>query len=169
MVALTVVSVGVAVTTVTDLQFVFFGACVALAWIIPSAVNKILWSNLQQQQKWTALAYVSCSSELVWLRGINVACEKRFYFWMFHVPFPLIFKHGHSYLRARKYFKISHFVNLLNRLMWKTTPITLVFLVFMIPLDPPGLLAFHWSFGSVCFSWLLASVVKCFDTWVSSN
>ncbi|KHG09575.1 Solute carrier family 35 member E3 [Gossypium arboreum] len=32
--------------------------------------------------------------------------------------------------------------------MWKTTPITLVFLVFMIPLDPPGLLAFHWSFSS---------------------
>ncbi|KAB2058452.1 hypothetical protein ERO13_A11G224806v2 [Gossypium hirsutum] len=88
-VALAVVSVGVAVATVTDLQFIFFGACVALAWIIPSAVNKILWSNLQQQQKWTALA-----------------------------------------------------------LMWKTTPITLVFLVFMIPLDPPGLLAFHWSFSS---------------------
>ncbi|XP_052479100.1 nucleotide-sugar uncharacterized transporter 1 isoform X4 [Gossypium raimondii] len=61
----------------------------AMAWIIPSAVNKILWSNVQQQQKWTALP-----------------------------------------------------------LMWKTTPITLVFLVFMIPLDPPGLLAFHWSFSS---------------------
>ncbi|MBA0552103.1 hypothetical protein Golob_022942 [Gossypium lobatum] len=60
-----------------------------MAWIIPSAVNKILWSNVQQQQKWTALA-----------------------------------------------------------LMWKTTPITLVFLVFMIPLDPPGLLAFHWSFSN---------------------
>ncbi|KAG4121851.1 hypothetical protein ERO13_D11G229100v2 [Gossypium hirsutum] len=89
-VALTVVSVGVAVATVTDLQFIFLGACVAMAWIIPSAVNRILWSNVQQQQKWTALA-----------------------------------------------------------LMWKTTPITLVFLVFMIPLDPPGLLAFHWSFGSI--------------------
>ncbi|TYH45428.1 hypothetical protein ES332_D11G263900v1 [Gossypium tomentosum] len=109
-VALTVVSVGVAVATVTDLQFIFLGACVAMAWIIPSAVNRILWSNVQQQQKWTALA-----------------------------------------------------------LMWKTTPITLVFLVFMIPLDPPGLLAFHWrqyiSHSHVCFSWLLASVVKCFDTW----
>ncbi|MBA0707416.1 hypothetical protein Golax_019463 [Gossypium laxum] len=99
-VALTVVSVGVAVATVTDLQFTFLGACVAMAWIIPSAVNKILWSNVQQQQKWTALAYVSCSPELIW------------------------------------------------QLMWKTTPITLVFLVFMIPLDPPGLLAFHWSFSS---------------------
>jgi len=54
--ALTVVSIGVAVATVTDLQFHFFGACVALAWIIPSAVNKILWSRLQQQENWTALA-----------------------------------------------------------------------------------------------------------------
>ena len=54
--ALTVVSVGVAVATVTDLEFNFFGACVALAWIIPSAVNKILWSNLQQSGNWTALA-----------------------------------------------------------------------------------------------------------------
>ncbi|RVW28503.1 Nucleotide-sugar uncharacterized transporter 2 [Vitis vinifera] len=54
--ALTVVSIGVAVATVTDLQFHFFGACIALAWIIPSAVNKILWSNLQQQENWTALA-----------------------------------------------------------------------------------------------------------------
>ncbi|KAJ1402146.1 putative membrane protein [Sesbania bispinosa] len=41
--ALTVVSIGVAVATVTDLQFHLFGACVALAWIVPSAVNKILW------------------------------------------------------------------------------------------------------------------------------
>ena len=56
--ALTVVSIGVAVATVTDLQFHVFGACVALAWIIPSAVNKILWSRLQQQENWTALAYV---------------------------------------------------------------------------------------------------------------
>ncbi|XP_073262192.1 nucleotide-sugar uncharacterized transporter 1 isoform X2 [Populus alba] len=55
-VALTVVSIGVAVATVTDLQFSLFGACVALAWIIPSAVNKILWSTLQQQDNWTALA-----------------------------------------------------------------------------------------------------------------
>ena len=58
-VALTIVSIGVAVATVTDLEFLFFGACIALAWIIPSAVNKILWSNLQQQENWTALAYVS--------------------------------------------------------------------------------------------------------------
>lgn len=85
--ALTVVSVGVAVATVTDLQFHFFGACIALAWIVPSAVNKILWSNLQQQENWTALA-----------------------------------------------------------LMWKTTPITLLFLVTMMPwLDPPGVLLFDWN------------------------
>ncbi|KAE8705957.1 Nucleotide/sugar transporter family protein isoform 2 [Hibiscus syriacus] len=87
-IALTVVSIGVAIATVTDLQFSLFGACVAMAWIIPSATNKILWSNLQQQENWTALS-----------------------------------------------------------LMWKTTPITLLFLVSMIPfLDPPGVLAFHWSF-----------------------
>lgn len=54
--ALAVVSIGVAVATVTDLQFHLFGACIALAWIIPSAVNKILWSNMQQQENWTALA-----------------------------------------------------------------------------------------------------------------
>jgi solute carrier family 35 protein E3 len=58
-VALAVVSIGVAVATVTDLQFSLFGACVALAWIIPSAVNKILWSTLQQRENWTALAYVA--------------------------------------------------------------------------------------------------------------
>ncbi|KAL3819578.1 hypothetical protein ACJIZ3_005483 [Penstemon smallii] len=88
--ALTVVSVGVAVATVTDLQFHFFGACVAVAWIVPSAVNKILWSNLQQQDNWTALA-----------------------------------------------------------LMWKTTPITLFFLVMLMPsLDPPGVLSFDWSFNN---------------------
>ncbi|XP_058068090.1 nucleotide-sugar uncharacterized transporter 2-like [Magnolia sinica] len=85
--SLTVVSIGVAVATVTDLQFHFFGACVALAWIIPSAVNKILWSNLQQQDNWTALA-----------------------------------------------------------LMWKTTPITLFFLMMLMPwLDPPGVLSFDWN------------------------
>lgn len=56
MLALTLVSIGVAVATVTDLQFHLFGACVALAWIIPSAVNKILWSRLQQQENWTALS-----------------------------------------------------------------------------------------------------------------
>lgn len=54
--ALTVVSIGVAIATVTDLDFNFFGACIAVAWIIPSAINKILWSNLQQQSNWTALA-----------------------------------------------------------------------------------------------------------------
>ncbi|XP_074591325.1 nucleotide-sugar uncharacterized transporter 2-like [Curcuma longa] len=55
-ITLAFVSIGVAVATVTDLQFNFFGACVALAWIAPSAVNKILWSNLQQTGNWTALA-----------------------------------------------------------------------------------------------------------------
>ncbi|GFP97449.1 uncharacterized membrane protein at1g06890 [Phtheirospermum japonicum] len=85
--ALTVVSVGVAVATVTDLQFHFFGACIAVAWIVPSAVNKILWSNLQQQDNWSAMA-----------------------------------------------------------LMWKTTPITLFFLVMLMPsLDPPGVLSFNWN------------------------
>ncbi|KAF5197024.1 Nucleotide/sugar transporter family protein, partial [Thalictrum thalictroides] len=88
--ALTIVSVGVAVATVTDLQFHLFGACIALAWIVPSAVNKILWSNLQQQENWTALA-----------------------------------------------------------LMWKTTPITLFFLVTMMPwLDPPGFLSFNWNLSN---------------------
>ncbi|KAL7097483.1 hypothetical protein ACP275_10G147400 [Erythranthe tilingii] len=85
--ALTVVSIGVAVATVTDLQFHFFGACIAVAWIVPSAVNKILWSNLQQQDNWSALA-----------------------------------------------------------LMWKTTPITLFFLVMLMPsLDPPGVFSFDWN------------------------
>ncbi|XP_008801521.1 nucleotide-sugar uncharacterized transporter 2-like isoform X2 [Phoenix dactylifera] len=89
-IALTIVSIGVAVATVTDLEFNFFGACIALAWIIPSAVNKILWSNLQQQDNWTALA-----------------------------------------------------------LMWKTTPITLFFLVALMPwLDPPGVLSFRWNFSN---------------------
>ncbi|KAL5974100.1 hypothetical protein ACLOJK_030763 [Asimina triloba] len=63
--ALTVVSVGVAVATATDLQFHFVGACVALAWIIPSAINKILWSNLQQQHNWTALAATSATTHVV--------------------------------------------------------------------------------------------------------
>ncbi|MCE3049461.1 hypothetical protein HAX54_044915 [Datura stramonium] len=85
--ALTVVSVGVAVATVTDLEFNFFGACIALAWIVPSSVNKILWSNLQQQTNWTALA-----------------------------------------------------------LMWRTTPVTIFFLVALMPwLDPPGVLSFKWD------------------------
>ncbi|KAI4975539.1 hypothetical protein ZWY2020_049146 [Hordeum vulgare] len=55
-ITLVIVSFGVAVATVTDLEFNFFGACVAVAWIIPSAINKILWSNLQQSGNWTALA-----------------------------------------------------------------------------------------------------------------
>ena len=63
--ALTVVSIGVAVATVTDLQFNLFGACMALAWIVPSAINKILWSNLQQQDNWTALSYVVISTQLL--------------------------------------------------------------------------------------------------------
>ncbi|CAN8252953.1 unnamed protein product [Cochlearia groenlandica] len=54
--ALALVSLGVAIATVTDLEFNLFGALVAVAWIIPSAINKILWSNLQQQANWTALA-----------------------------------------------------------------------------------------------------------------
>ncbi|CAH9070489.1 unnamed protein product [Cuscuta epithymum] len=86
-IALTLVSIGVAIATVTDLQFHFFGACIAVAWIVPSATNKILWSNLQQQKNWTALA-----------------------------------------------------------LMWKTTPITVFFLVLLMPsLDPPGVLSFRWN------------------------
>ncbi|KAG1363773.1 Nucleotide-sugar uncharacterized transporter 2 [Cocos nucifera] len=55
-ITLAVVSLGVAVATVTDLEFNFFGACIALAWIVPSSVNKILWSNMQQKGNWTALA-----------------------------------------------------------------------------------------------------------------
>ncbi|WOL19430.1 hypothetical protein Cni_G28228 [Canna indica] len=55
-ISLAFASVGVAIATVTDLEFNFFGACVALAWIVPSATNKILWSNLQQTGNWTALA-----------------------------------------------------------------------------------------------------------------
>ncbi|GKV20424.1 hypothetical protein SLEP1_g30552 [Rubroshorea leprosula] len=87
-VALSVVSIGVAVATVTDLQFNMFGAFIALAWIIPSALSKILWSSLQQRENWTALA-----------------------------------------------------------LMWKTTPISLVCLVIMIPLlDPPGVFSYNWNF-----------------------
>ncbi|KAH8518914.1 hypothetical protein Peur_037983 [Populus x canadensis] len=88
--ALVVVSGGVAVATVKDLEFNFFGACIAIAWIIPSSINKILWSNLQQHANWTALA-----------------------------------------------------------LMWKTTPVTIFFLVALMPcLDPPGLLSFKWDLYS---------------------
>lgn len=33
-----------------------------------------------------------------------------------------------------------------DRLMWKTTPITLFFLLMLMPsLDPPGVLSFDWS------------------------
>lgn len=33
--------------------------------------------------------------------------------------------------------------------MWKTTPITLFFLVALIPwLDPPGALSFNWNFNN---------------------
>ncbi|EXC21508.1 putative membrane protein [Morus notabilis] len=85
--SLVVVSAGVAIATVTDLEFNLFGAIIAIAWIIPSGVNKILWSNLQQSDNWTALA-----------------------------------------------------------LMWKTTPITIFFLVALMPwLDPPGILSFKWD------------------------
>ncbi|GAV59657.1 TPT domain-containing protein/UAA domain-containing protein [Cephalotus follicularis] len=85
--ALSVVSVGVAVATVSDLELNFFGACIAIAWIIPSSINKILWSNLQQQANWTAFA-----------------------------------------------------------LMWKTTPVTIFFLLALMPwLDPPGVLLFKWD------------------------
>ncbi|KAL2495944.1 Nucleotide/sugar transporter family protein [Forsythia ovata] len=84
---LAVVSLGVAVATVTDLEFNFFGACVAVAWIFPSAINKILWSRLQQQGNWTALS-----------------------------------------------------------LMWKTTPVTVFFLLALMPwLDPPGVMSFKWD------------------------
>ncbi|KAH0458840.1 hypothetical protein IEQ34_011654 [Dendrobium chrysotoxum] len=54
--ALVVVSIGVAIATVTDLEFNLFGASISLAWIVPSAVNKILWSNMQQTGNWTALS-----------------------------------------------------------------------------------------------------------------
>ncbi|KAM3696089.1 hypothetical protein ACJW30_06G013400 [Castanea mollissima] len=88
--ALAVVSAGVAIATVTDLEFNLFGALVAIAWIIPSAINKILWSRLQQQGNWTALA-----------------------------------------------------------LMWKTTPVTIFFLLALMPwLDPPGILSFKWDLSN---------------------
>ncbi|TYH87231.1 hypothetical protein ES332_D01G102300v1 [Gossypium tomentosum] len=88
--ALAVVLAGIAVATVTDLEFNAFGACIAIAWIIPSAINKILWSNLQQEANWTSLA-----------------------------------------------------------LMWKTTPITIFFLLALMPwLDPPGVLSFKWDINN---------------------
>ncbi|KAK4751564.1 hypothetical protein SAY87_005046 [Trapa incisa] len=88
--SLALVSIGVAVATVTDLEFNLFGAFIASVWIIPSAINKILWSSLQQQGNWTALA-----------------------------------------------------------LMWKTTPITIFFLLPLMPwLDPPGVLSFKWDLNN---------------------
>ncbi|ONI27168.1 hypothetical protein PRUPE_1G071900 [Prunus persica] len=79
---------------------------IALAWIIPSAVNKILWSSLQQQENWTALA-----------------------------------------------------------LMWKTTPITLFFLVALIPwLDPPGALSFNWNFNNT-LAILLSAILGFLLQW----
>lgn len=104
--SLTVVSIGVAVATVTDLQFNLIGALVALIWIIPSATNKILWSNLQQQDNWTALA-----------------------------------------------------------LMWRTTPITVLALLVLMPcLDPPGLLAFDWSFPNT-FAIFLSAILGFLLQW----
>ncbi|KAK4767783.1 hypothetical protein SAY87_002924 [Trapa incisa] len=85
--ALAMVSFCVAIATVTDLEFNLSGAFIAAVWMIPSAINKILWSNLQQKGNRTALA-----------------------------------------------------------LMWKTTPITIFFLLPLIPwLDPPGVLSFKWD------------------------
>ncbi|MCO5594579.1 hypothetical protein L7F22_048612 [Adiantum nelumboides] len=62
--SLAVVSIGVAIATVTDLEFNPFGAMVALAWILPSAANKILWSTLQQRDNWTALALMWSTTPL---------------------------------------------------------------------------------------------------------
>ncbi|KAF5730454.1 hypothetical protein HS088_TW19G00043 [Tripterygium wilfordii] len=105
-VALVLVSVGVAVATVTDLEFNLFGACIAIAWIIPSAINKILWSNLQQQGNWTALG-----------------------------------------------------------LMWRTTPITIFFLLALIPiLDPPGILAFKWDMNNT-FAILISALFGFLLQW----
>jgi len=34
--------------------------------------------------------------------------------------------------------------------MWKTTPITLIFLAAMLPcLDPPGVLSFDWNLSNI--------------------
>lgn len=104
--ALAVVSVGVAVATVTDLEFNLSGALIAIIWIIPSAVNKILWSNLQQQANWTALA-----------------------------------------------------------LMWKTTPITIFFLLALMPwLDPPGVLSFKWDLNNTS-AILISAALGFFLQW----
>ncbi|KAI5069921.1 hypothetical protein GOP47_0014264 [Adiantum capillus-veneris] len=63
--SLAVVSFGVAIATVTDVEFNLFGAMVALAWIVPSAANKILWSTLQQRDNWTALAATCATTHVV--------------------------------------------------------------------------------------------------------
>lgn len=42
-------------------------------------------------------------------------------------------------------------MNYLTRLMWKTTPVTIFFLLALMPLlDPPGLLLFNWNFRNSC-------------------
>ncbi|KAK7411957.1 hypothetical protein VNO78_03402 [Psophocarpus tetragonolobus] len=83
--ALAVVSIGVAVATETHLQFHFFGACLALAWIVPSAV--------------------SC--------GIDSSSKR-------------------TGLLCHFFYLIYGFI---NRLMWKITPITSIFLAAMLPFD----------------------------------
>ncbi|KAK4778723.1 hypothetical protein SAY86_006251 [Trapa natans] len=98
--ALAMVSFCVAIATVTDLEFNLSGAFIAAVWMIPSAINKILWSNLQQKGNWTALAQAAL-----------------------HLLF---------------------FISIM--LMWKTTPITIFFLLPLMPwLDPPGVLSFKWD------------------------
>ena len=127
--ALTVVSIGVAVATVTDLQFHVFGACVALAWIVPSAVNKILWSRLQQQENWTALSWVIITTFIT----SHLISLVTLWFWC----------------TSKNFFLSCLICGLIDRLMWKTTPITLIFLAAMLPcLDPPGVLSFDWNFSN---------------------
>ena len=116
-VALTVVSLRIAMATVTDLQFHSFGACVALAWIIPSAVNKILWCSLQQQENWPALAYATAHNfETVFLQilfKISYYYYKTKGFNIGQKPMPKSFSEKPP---------LSD-VPTMNRLMWKTTPI----------------------------------------------
>lgn len=48
-------------------------------------------------------------------------------------------------------YNIEHLIKIsfATRLMWKTTPITLLFLVTMMPwLDPPGVLLFDWNWSN---------------------
>ncbi|KZV27140.1 hypothetical protein F511_26883 [Dorcoceras hygrometricum] len=83
-----------------------FGACIAIAWRIPTSINKLLWSTLQQQENWTALA-----------------------------------------------------------LMWHTTPVTVFFLLALMPcLDPYGVLAFKWDahkITAILISALLGFLLQC--------